>query len=245
MISFIYVILSLCSFFTVINSSIVVASRCLDGMIIGCDSLSPSGSYYISNRVSNKIFQINPHVILCDVSGDADVKILRDELEKINRQHFLLDGNHLTIRQMSSISRLIINQKLRSAHILLIGLGDRQKEEFQSIEDSPNERNISLEYELHEILPQGTRIVHRHNVVAGEGSNSVIPLMSVLFNDDSNSIQNEASNNEKNEQIIIKHVNLILKSAAETSLKTGGKRQLFKFSKGRLRRIKSKHNNNL
>jgi hypothetical protein len=67
-------------------SNIVIACRCSDGIVIGSDSLSVSGTL-IGNRVSQSVYELGPNAVICCAGGYSDFHHMLNDLKSCIRSY--------------------------------------------------------------------------------------------------------------------------------------------------------------
>jgi 20S proteasome alpha/beta subunit len=102
------------------QSNIVIACRCSDGIIIGCDSLSVSGSY-VGNRVAETVFLLGTNTVLCCATGHSDFHHLLSDLKSFIRTADVSSGGTIKTSSIARYARRLVTQKYRSAHLIIAG----------------------------------------------------------------------------------------------------------------------------
>lgn len=148
------------------EGGILIAAKCVDGIAVSSDALDASGSY-VSNRNSKKVFILTDSVAVC-CANDATAEFqcmfndLREHVRSLELQH----GQTFEFESIARLSRKLINSKYRGVHCVVAGTG----------------KDVLLppQFGLCEILPKGSRI-DSDLVVAGSGSQLVVPLLEESF----------------------------------------------------------------
>lgn len=151
-----------------INSSIIIAVKCADGLIIGTDTLN-TGNVLISTRQVKRVFTLSDKVVVCCVNPSSDFIQLYNEIKDTYKDHLIKSGNELTASQIAHYARRLVYLKYQDAHIVVAGV------------EPPSEQCQSHDYKIYEILPSGTKI-EQNILVAGSASSVVTSLAEELWN---------------------------------------------------------------
>ena len=108
-------------------SNIVIACTCSDGVLIGCDSLSVSGTL-VGNRLAESVFLLGTNTVVCCASGQSDFQHLMSDLNSFVRSAKLYDGGIPNAASIARYARKLVNQKYRKAHLIIAG-----SDEFSAI----------------------------------------------------------------------------------------------------------------
>ena len=108
-------------------SNIVIACTCSDGVLIGCDSLSVSGTL-VGNRLAESVFLLGTNTVVCCASGQSDFQHLMSDLNIFVRSAKLYDGGVPNAASIARYARKLVNQKYRKAHLIIAG-----SDEFSAI----------------------------------------------------------------------------------------------------------------
>lgn len=101
-------------------SNIVIACTCNDGVLIGCDSLSVSGTL-VGNRLAESVFLLGTNTVVCCASGQSDFQHLMSDLNSFVRSAKLYDGGIPNAASIARYARKLVNQKYRKAHLIIAG----------------------------------------------------------------------------------------------------------------------------
>ena len=102
------------------KSNIVIACRCSDGIVIGSDSLSVSGTL-IGNRVSESVYKLGPSTIICCAEGQSDFHHLLSDLRTFVRKADIFHGGAAKTSSIARYARRLVNQKYRKTHLIIAG----------------------------------------------------------------------------------------------------------------------------
>ena len=102
------------------QSNIVIACRCSDGIIIGCDSLSVSGSL-VGNRVAETVYLLGTNTVLCCATGHSDFHRLLSDLKSYIRTADVSSRGTIKTSSIARYARRLVSQKYRSAHLIIAG----------------------------------------------------------------------------------------------------------------------------
>ena len=195
---------------SVVKASIVIAASCVDGVIIGTDSLSSIGGKQtlIQNRNFESVFPIDSNTCLCYAAGDFAFYKLRDALRTILTEYRLEngDGRGLGAESIAHITRGLIHSKYRDAHAIIVG------------------QDANDEFYIYEIIPGGTR-VKQSLAVAGSGAASTSLVASLLFQ--------EKSTVEEG----IAKMRQVLRSSVGADHRTKGRMKLWSLTTSGLKRV--------
>ena len=198
-------LLSLHEHLRVCNASMIIAVKCIDGIMIAADSLGTASpnSAMIANRMNRKIFLITPSTAVCCAAGDAQFKDLYSDLLSVVNGHGAMYDDELDASAISYIARRLVNQKYRSCHLIIAGY-ELMMSRHVGIDDAtyctkgiPGEENNSssqsnnkeldnlngddtVRYVLYEITPSGSSIEHAASVAAGSGAALVSSVLSTI-----------------------------------------------------------------
>lgn len=157
------------------ESSTLIATKCVDGIVLAADSLSAKGggSILISSRTSKKVFMLTESTAIGAVfsSGSESVHFQRlyNELRETIRSHETSFESTLTVSAIVNVARQLVSHKYNEAHVVIAGWeGDKNLSKMAQVE--------GCNYVLSEILPGGTRI-DQATVVAGSGSSLISNLL--------------------------------------------------------------------
>ena len=115
-----YLSLLFAALFRTYESNIVIACRCSDGIVIGSDSLSVSGTL-IGNRVSESVFKLGPSTIICCADGKSDFHHLLSDLRTFIRDADVFHGGAAKTTSIARYARRLVNQKYRKTHLIIAG----------------------------------------------------------------------------------------------------------------------------
>ena len=101
-------------------SNIVIACTCSDGVLIGSDSLSVSGTL-IGNRLAESVFLLGTNTVICCASGQSDFQHLLLDLNSFVRSAKVYDGGIPNVASIARYARKLVNQKYRKAHLIIAG----------------------------------------------------------------------------------------------------------------------------
>jgi 20S proteasome alpha/beta subunit len=134
----------LISFFLISKhaSPIILAIKCVDGIVIGTDSLSSSGSI-VRNRNSKKAFLLTPHTMICCADGEKDFYLLYEDLSDEKIKFELFNNEIMSTKAIVHYARQLIYSKYPKAHVIIAG------SEFEMEDEN---------FVLCEILPLGLNI---------------------------------------------------------------------------------------
>lgn len=183
----------------------MVACGCVDGILIGSDSLSVSGSL-VGSRVAESIFPLGTNAAICCAAGHSDFHRLLSDLNGFIRSADDSSGGSLKSSSIAKYARRLINLKYRDTHVIIAGSngrkGNRKKRNTlegdydcdssrENISDS-TDSTTSPEHDdqlfgVHEILSGGT-LISQSYALAGSGSDCVITLIDDLFSPDASSL---------------------------------------------------------
>lgn len=138
-------------------ASCVIAIKYIDGIAIGSDSQSTAPGM-IGNRETKKIFLLSENTVMCCGNGVLDFHRLYQELVHEIRINSLLYDTILDVDAIAKFSRQLINKKYKSAHVLIVGLTNK---------------NLS---KIYEITPSGS-CFEQDYAIAGSCSSSLYPLL--------------------------------------------------------------------
>ena len=163
-------------YFNFVNSSIVIAGKCSEGVIISSDSLFSQSGRIVSSREAVKVHNLTGDVLVCYVGGrGAEFSSLCLDLDGvILQERYHGDGNHADTCQcteLAHLTRRLVYSAYRSVHVIIVG---------RDISHDNNNNNAD-KYHLYEILPGGT-IIDAPFIVAGSGAESVLGLLEEKLN---------------------------------------------------------------
>jgi 20S proteasome alpha/beta subunit len=98
----------------------VIACTCSDGILIGSDSLSVSGSL-VGNRLAESVFLLGTNTVVCCASGQSDFQHLLSDLNSFIRSAKVYDGGVPNVASIARYARKLVNQKYRKAHLIIAG----------------------------------------------------------------------------------------------------------------------------
>jgi 20S proteasome alpha/beta subunit len=119
-------------------SNIVIACTCSDGVLIGSDSLSVSGSL-VGNRLAESVFLLGTNTVVCCASGQSDFQHLLSDLKSFIRSAKAYDGGVPNVASIARYARKLVNQKYRKAHLIIAGsdaFSGSDLDEVRDIKDS-------------------------------------------------------------------------------------------------------------
>lgn len=177
-------------------SNVVIACGCLDGILIGSDSLSVSGSL-VGSRVAESVFPLGANTVICCAAGHSDFHRLISDLKGYIRSANTSGGGSLKSSSIARHARQLMNQKYRNTHVIIAGYcGVKSKKHANGgennsgsskddvINNSSCDTSIREEddhqFGIHEILSGGT-LISQSYALAGSGSDCVITLMDHIF----------------------------------------------------------------
>lgn len=177
-------------------SNVVIACGCLDGILIGSDSLSVSGSL-VGSRVAESIFPLDANTVICCAAGHSDFHRLISDLKGYIRSADTSGGGSLKSSSIARYARRLMNQKYRNTHVIIAGYcgGKSKKHPNDGENNSGSPRDDAIngsgcdtciredddhQFGIHEILGGGTLITQSY-ALAGSGSDCVITLMDDIF----------------------------------------------------------------
>jgi 20S proteasome alpha/beta subunit len=180
-------------------SNVVIACGCLDGILIGSDSLSVSGSL-VGSRVAESIFPLGTNTVICCAAGHSDFHRLICDLKGYIRSADNSRGGSLKSSSIARYARRLMNQKYRNTHVIIAGYcGEKSSGKKRYPNDDDNDGGSSRDdesdgsgcdtsirgdgdhqFDVHEILSGGT-LISQSYALAGSGSDCVITLMDDIF----------------------------------------------------------------
>jgi 20S proteasome alpha/beta subunit len=183
----------------VVSASVVLAIQCMDGIIVGSDTLSTNSgrSAYVGNRLVRKVFPVNENVIACCAGNDQQGFLeLRNELQRRCRYHQIQHQRALGITEISTVARRLVSSQFPSVHMVLAGVNDafHDSDDHQLAVDedgSVTKMQSAPISKIYEILPGGSRFENLL-CVAGPKAASVQSLFEELAKDLSASSQSSA-----------------------------------------------------
>lgn len=227
----------------VVNSTIVAAFRCLDGIIVGSDGINVNkkGGSYINSRSSDRMIEISEGCLICsvDVEGNSIFKSLCSDIQKEIRKNLFFRSSKYSNKSKSipahsiaKLARQLIHDKYRKAHVIVAGCSniinsEHIKKENNKYEDS----KWKIVYSVHEILPGGS-IIEGDYIVGGSGSEAAVSLIQELFSKESNEINQMNKVNSQPKYVLFpiseainKVMNILIK-IRNNHLTCGGKIQM-------------------
>ena len=125
-------------------SNIVIACTCSDGVLIGSDSLSVSGSL-VGNRLAESVFLLGTNTVVCCASGQSDFQHLLSDLNSFIRSAKVYDGGVPNVASIARYARKLVNQKYRKAHLIIAGSDAFSGSDLDEVRDmkDPFDRKIS------------------------------------------------------------------------------------------------------
>ena len=180
-------------------SNVVIACGCLDGILIGSDSLSVSGSL-VGSRVAESIFPLGTNTVICCAAGHSDFHRLMSDLKGYIRSADNSSGASLKPSSLARYARRLMNQKYRNTHVIIVGYcgGNRKSRNYYpseggttgacSIDDisygsgchTSIREDDDHQHGVYEILSGGT-LISQSYALAGSGSDCVVTLMDDIF----------------------------------------------------------------
>ena len=191
----------------VVIASVVFASKCPDGIIIGSDGLIGTG-IFVSSRSSKKIARLNRNSVVACAGGETDFFRLCEDLEGQCSAHALFSQCEMGTKSIARLARALIYSKYHHAHIIIAGC-----EDFVS-DDNMND------WSIHEILPGGSHLDVLDRTVAGSGSSLASSYLMDLASTAAISL-------EESIEIAKKVLNMVI----SFDHKSGGSVQLYRFTR--------------
>ena len=143
------------------SDAIIIAVRCSDGIVLGSDGLSVSGSIFTDNRSEKKIYLLNDSTALCCAEGGEQFYHLYNDLRSAVESHDSLceENERLSLSAIAHMARNLIYKKYPNIHMILAGLNDHSTYNKRLLSQEANEGN--KQYSLIEILPKGTKLMNQ------------------------------------------------------------------------------------
>lgn len=144
-------------------SNIVIACTCSDGVLIGSDSLSVSGSL-VGNRLAESVFLLGTNTVVCCASGQSDFQHLLSDLNSFIRSAKVYDGGVPNVASIARYARKLVNQKYRKAHLIIAGSDAFSGSHIDEVKD-PFDKTVTRNHESSDTL-----VVANHPTACAETS---------------------------------------------------------------------------
>ena len=205
------------------HSSIVIAGKCSEGVVICCDSQFSQGGRIVSSREASRLYKLTDDIAICYVSGaakhfcslcqDLDELILTDRYNNIPIRHQHSEA-------IAHYTRRLAYDRYPSVHAVLVGINKKASnnnnnnnnnghvDELEIVEEAKFQNKVD-KYNIYEILPRGT-LIKQDLVIAGTGAESVLGLLESRIQSQSQAedeAQSQAQLSNKSNENQIKDMN--------------------------------------
>lgn len=153
------------------------------GIFVGCtrrsgallgDAIVSDGDLPISSKIQPLIDQ---SVVMCFADNSRDIDMLKRELKRAALDYEVVTRRKMPIRSVSSLARHLIQNKYRTAHVVIAGKGPEMStdpSDASTLEVDPlNLQAKTPNYNIYEIFPGGGLVEQRYSACLGTGSSLI------------------------------------------------------------------------